>query len=47
MDSGASGKPSALEKAGPFTEMEHTFNSLEEARNWLGIDETHDTSGEG
>jgi hypothetical protein len=31
----------------PFTETEHTFSSLEEARKWLGIDETHDTSGEG
>jgi hypothetical protein len=31
----------------PFTETEHTFSNLEEARKWLGIDETHDTSGEG
>jgi hypothetical protein len=31
----------------PFTEVEHTFNSLEEARQWLGNAETQDVSGEG
>jgi hypothetical protein len=26
----------------PFTEIEHMFNSLEEAEEWLGIIETRD-----
>ena len=29
----------------PFTETEHTFSSLEEARQWLGGAEIHDASG--
>jgi hypothetical protein len=29
----------------PFTETEHTFSSLEEARKWLGGAEIHDASG--
>ena len=28
----------------PFTESEHTFASLEEARQWLGNPEVRDTS---
>jgi hypothetical protein len=27
------------ERPAPFTEMEHTFGSLEEAQKWLGIAE--------
>ena len=31
------------ERPVPFAEMEHTFGSLEEARQWLGDPEIHDT----
>jgi hypothetical protein len=31
------------ERPAPFTEMEHTFASLEEARQWLGGAELRDT----
>ncbi len=30
------------ERPAPFTEMEHTFGSLEEARHWLGLPEIRD-----
>ena len=30
------------ERPAPFTEMEHTFGSLEEARQWLGNPEVPD-----
>ncbi len=30
------------ERPAPFTEMEHTFGSLEEARQWLGHPEIRD-----
>jgi hypothetical protein len=29
----------------PFTEVEHTFGSLEEARQWLGDAEIRDAGG--
>ena len=32
----------AGERPAPFTEMEHAFGSLEEARQWLGDDEIRD-----
>jgi hypothetical protein len=31
------------ERPAPFTQMEHTFDSLEEARQWLGYAEIRDT----
>ncbi len=30
----------------PFTEMEHTFGSLEEAQSWLGNAEIRDAGGQ-
>jgi hypothetical protein len=35
------------ERPSPFTEMEHTFGSLEEAQKWLGNAEIRDAGGEG
>jgi hypothetical protein len=35
------------ERPTPFTEMGHTFGSLEEAEEWLGIAETRAAGGEG
>ena len=35
------------ERPTPFTEMEHTFGSLEEAQKWLGDAEIRDAGGEG
>ena len=35
------------ERPTPFTEMEHTFGSLEEARQWLGDAETRDADSHG
>jgi hypothetical protein len=35
------------EKPAPFTEVEHTFGSLEEARQWLGDAEIRDTDLQG
>ncbi len=34
------------ERPAPFTEIEHTFGSLEEAQKWLGISEIRDAGGE-
>jgi hypothetical protein len=34
------------ERPAPFTEMEHTFGSLEEAQQWLGGAEIHDEKTE-
>ncbi|MBM1170072.1 hypothetical protein [Microvirga arabica] len=31
------------ERPAPFTELEHTFSSLEEAQRWLGDAEMRDT----
>jgi hypothetical protein len=36
----------ADERPAPFTEIEHTFGSLEEAQKWLGIAEIRDAGGE-
>ncbi len=47
MDSRASGGLASRGKARPFTEMEQTFGSLEEARKWLGDAEIYDTGGKG
>jgi hypothetical protein len=38
---------SAGERPAPFTEMEHTFGSLDEARQWLGNAEIRDTALQG
>jgi hypothetical protein len=35
------------ERPAPFTEVEHTFDSLEEAQKWLGNAEIRDAGGEG
>jgi hypothetical protein len=35
------------EMPAPFTDTEHTFGSLEEARQWLGNPEIRDAGGEG
>jgi hypothetical protein len=35
------------ERPAPFAETEHTFGSLEEARQWLGGAEIRDAGGEG
>jgi len=35
------------ERPTPFTETEHTFDSLEEAQEWLGDAKIHSTGGEG
>ncbi len=37
----------AGERPAPFTEMEHTFGSLEEARQWLGDAEIRDADMHG
>jgi hypothetical protein len=34
------------ERPAPFTELEHTFGSLEEAQRWLGDAEIRGTGGE-
>ncbi len=34
------------ERPAPFTEIGHTFSSLEEAQRWLGIAEIRDAGGE-
>ncbi len=34
---------SSWKRPAPFTESEHTFGSLEEARQWLGNPEIRDT----
>ena len=34
------------ERPAPFTEPEHTFASLEEARQWLGVPETAARTGD-
>jgi hypothetical protein len=34
------------ERPAPFTEAEHTFGSLEEARKWLGDAEIRDAGGQ-
>jgi hypothetical protein len=34
------------ERPAPFTETEHTFGSLEEARRWLGDPEVRNAGGE-
>jgi hypothetical protein len=34
------------ERPSPFTDMEHTFNSLEEAQLWLGGAELRDTGSQ-
>ena len=34
------------ERPPPFTQLEHTFSSLEQARNWLGDAEIRDPGGE-
>jgi hypothetical protein len=33
-----------VERPAPFTNPEHTFGSLEEARQWLGIDDLQDAA---
>jgi len=35
------------ERFAPFTAIEHTFSSLEEAQEWLGIVKIRGASGEG
>jgi hypothetical protein len=37
----------AGERPGPFTEIEHAFGSLEEARQWLGDAEIRDADTQG
>lgn len=37
----------STERPAPFKEAEHTFGSLEEARQWLGGAEIHDEKTEG
>ena len=34
------------ERPAPFVDMEHTFSTLEEARQWLGNAEIRDAGGE-
>jgi hypothetical protein len=34
------------ERSAPFTELEHTFGSLEEAQRWLGVAEIRGAGGE-